>query len=340
MLGAMNKEDPSLSFEVCMRFCRNFVSDVSFEPQGLQPCCNIRGIAIPCFPYDGGPIDMQRYHAHIAETILRVQEEPVPLCATCPDLLNDVEITGNIHDVRCMFHSVSLNHHRNLCNCKCQYCEQWKSPRRGKPYSVVAGLQSLHEQGALFKQCFMSWGGGESTLLSDFVVSSQWIARNGYFQHIHTNALRHSPWVEELLAQGLCSVMVSVDSGTSELYKKIKGVDGFGRVVSTLGKYVGKAKNTNHVAVKYLILDENSHEAAIDAFFKLCVQLGVTNVQYSFEMGHVFTSAVSEKMIAAGVRFRHWCTVLGIAAVPFFVEDALLQRLERAEADLGQPTAS
>ena len=61
-----------------MKFCLNLCNDINFEPDAVQPCCNVHAIAVPRFPFTGGRLDMAAYarpvsYTHLTlPTILRV----------------------------------------------------------------------------------------------------------------------------------------------------------------------------------------------------------------------------------------------------------------------------
>lgn len=315
-----------------MRFCKYLVQDLNFEPHGLQPCCNIRNLAIPTFPFHGERLPLRAYNEHIARVLKGLQRQPPEYCAHCPDLMGDVDFVGKIEDVRCKFHTISFNQHRYICNCRCVYCDLWKTKSPRKPYSILPVLKSLHAQGALHTRCFMSWGGGEPTLLSDFETTSQWIHKKGYLQNIHTNALRHSLWIDTLLSSGKGCVNVSLDSGDAHAYRTIKGVDGLDKVIKTLERYFSAAQHASLMHLKYIIFEATNSRESIDAFFRLCSRLGAKCVLYSFDFREVNANMASSKSIEAAAYFRQLAGALGMACMPFFVNEAMAARIDEAAA--------
>ncbi|MDD4701000.1 MAG: radical SAM protein [Desulfovibrio sp.] len=314
-----------------MRFCPNILWDLNFEPTALQPCCNVRQIGIPAFPYVGGPIDMVAYNAHIRNILQKIQQNPPAVCAPCPELRENVILEVNLADVQCTFRTLSFNQHRFHCNCRCVYCDLWKQTHKTKPYDITPALQSLMKQDALTPKCAISWGGGEPTLLPEFEKAARWIAENGFFQQIYTNAIIYSKWVEVILASGVGRIDVSLDSGGPQLHTRVKGKDVWEKVMYSLHRYRSAAQHPSQIELKYIIFDMTNEKKDIDAFFKLCTQLEITTVCYSFDFREVNSNRVSEQSLNAAVRFRHWAKTLGMICQPFFVDSALLQKIEHLE---------
>ncbi|EGW49794.1 hypothetical protein HMPREF1022_03095 [Desulfovibrio sp. 6_1_46AFAA] len=220
-----------------MKFCLNLCNDINFEPDAVQPCCNVHAIAVPRFPFTGGRLDMAAYARHIQNVVEQLQKGGA-VCRGCPEC---IEINAPQDSAaRLLFRSVSINMHRHLCNCRCVYCDLWRG--HGAGYAILPVLRNLEEQKVLRRDCFFSWGGGEPGILPDFEEASQWILHNGWPQYVHTNALRFSPAIAALLREGKGGVNVSLDSASPEVYRAVKGVDGFTRVTANIERYRAAAR--------------------------------------------------------------------------------------------------
>jgi len=141
-----------------MRFCSKFVHDINFEERALQPCCNVHNSIVPKFPFNGYKVNMDVYTHYIEKVIDEVQMNSPHVCNGCPELV-DIPHYSGIKKI--MFSTLSLNHHRHLCDCRCVYCDLWKPGRHPRPFAILPPIMSLHDQGALQKNCFISWGGGQ-----------------------------------------------------------------------------------------------------------------------------------------------------------------------------------
>ena len=269
---------------------------------------------------------MQAYTKHI-QTVFKVLQDGSPLCVGCPHLL-DLDTDESSADLKLgiRFRTVSMNQHRHLCNCRCVYCTLWQKPAQS--YAILPALKSLWQQQVLSKDCFFSWGGGEPGILREFEEASRWILSRGFQQYIHTNALRYSPAIADILASGKGGVNISLDSANPAIYKAVKGVDGFTRVTENLRRYVDVAADSGAVHVKYIIFALNNDLDAIDAFFGLCRDLGVTNVQFSFDFREVNNGELSDTNLGAALLFMQNALRLGMCCTPFSVDDIIMRRLE------------
>lgn len=308
-----------------MRFCSKFVHDINFEERALQPCCNVHNSIVPKFPFNGYKINMDVYTHYIEKVIDEVQMNSPHVCNGCPELV-DVPHYNGIKKIT--FSTLSLNHHRHLCDCRCVYCDLWKPGRHPRPFAILPPIMSLHDQGALQKNCFISWGGGESTLLPDFVSASHWIYEHGYPQYIHTNALRHSAWIGDLLASGQGRLNVSLDSGSATGYARVKGGDWWEKVVASLEKYFAMAKTPEQIDIKYIVFEQNNKIIEIERFFNFCRHLGVRSVQFSFDFEEVNEGMVSEQSILGAAYFMQRAQGLAFTCEPFFVGSSLLARID------------
>jgi molybdenum cofactor biosynthesis enzyme MoaA len=312
-------------------FCTKLVRDLVFEERALQPCCNTHNIAVPSFPFAGGAVDMAAYTRHIGAVAQEIQRQNPQICAGCPDL---VPLSQSVHVPELQFSVISLNHHRHVCNCRCVYCDLWKPGHHPRPFAILPALRSLHDQGALKKNCAISWGGGESTLLPDFETTGRWLRAHGYFQQVHTNALRHSDWIDHLLSSGAGRVNISLDSGSAATYARVKGGDWWDKVLASTEKYFTAAITPRQVDLKYIVFEANNKLDELDRFFQVCQQVGAAKVQLSFNFIEVVNGKVSEHSIAAAAHFVHRAEELGLVCELFFVDAPLRERMDAARHEL------
>ena len=312
-----------------MLFCSKLVRELVFEERALQPCCNTHGITVPSFAFDGAEVDMEAYTNHIAAVAQEIQRQNPNVCAGCPDL---VHLSHSLCVPELRFAALSLNHHRHVCNCRCVYCDLWKPGQHPRPFAILPAIQSLHAQGALEKDCVVSWGGGEPTLLRDFESTGRWLRDHGYFQYVHTNALRHSPWIDELLASNGGRINVSLDSGNAAAYARVKGGDWWDDVMASVEKYFAAAITPEHIDIKYIIFEKNNKIADVEQFFQVCGRLGAKITQLSFNFLEVNAGTVSEHSIAAAAYFIHRAQELAIGCELFFVDAPLRSRIDAARS--------
>lgn len=179
--------------------------------------------------------------------------------------------------------------HYNECNAKCIYCMSFEAISKNKmtkDYGVHVLLKELLDKKIYNLEknplAHISFAMGEPTMLKKFDDIIKMFAEKGNVNFaIYTNAIKHSKIVEKLLYHDKINIriVVSLDSGSREVYKKVKLVDKFNDVCKNLKKYAQAAKHSrpNALGVKYIIIPKvNDTKEEIDKFFDLCVnQIGV-----------------------------------------------------------------
>lgn len=307
-----------------MNFCPFLIKDINFLPDAVQPCCNIRSLgAVPRFPFSGGAVDMPAYSEHIRRTMVLLQKNS-GMCAGCPELR---KIDRESLELRILFHTVSINMH-TVCNCRCIYCNFWKNKKPPASYSILPVLKSLQNSNVLHPQCFFSWGGGESTVLKEFDETCDWLSHHtGFYQYVHTNALRYAHGLSAILEKEAGGVNISLDSGSAEVYKNVKGRDAFATVTENIKKYLYAAKNKNSVDIKYIIFAANNNTQEIEKFFALCREIGIKSVQFSFNFSEVNKKELDAETVKCAVLFIKRASELDMLCSPFFVDSRILRIL-------------
>ena len=78
-------------------------------------------------------------------------------------------------------------------------------------------------------------------------------------------------------------MILSLDSGCMETYKKIKQVDKFDKIIKNLQQYIKKSPSAvNQIRMKYIFLEGiNDNKEEIEKFLNLVRNLGIRNVEIS-----------------------------------------------------------
>ncbi|MDR1243145.1 MAG: radical SAM protein [Deltaproteobacteria bacterium] len=309
-----------------MKFCNQLPANLNIEPGLLLPCC-IGGERAPSIPFSGGALNVAAYKDFI-RLVVDILQADAAVCRGCASLFETDEIPGPgvYDDIR--FKLVTINHHRHFCNCKCVYCPFWGTGDKKKLPDILPTIRSLMEQDALHPDCNINWGGGESTILPEFEASCSWIRGQGYWQSVHTNALRISPAIVAFLAEGRGSINLSLDSGSALGYAKVKGVNGWDKVINTLKAYRAAAKDATALEVKYIIFSQNNARQEIEGFFSLCAALDIRNTMYTFEGGEISTGRLHKDTIFAAALFKHLAKTSGVHCSEFYVSDDAKRTVE------------
>jgi len=179
-----------------------------------------------------------------------------------------------------------INQHRLWCNLNCSYCffidKRNKQNHVSAPYSVLPSIEFLlnNKDILLTKDCEFCWGGGESTILPEFDTVTRLLADEGYKQILNTNGTVYSEgWAYVLSKFGETFFNISVDAGTPETYKKIKGKDLFDVVWSNIAKYQSSAKSKYSFRAKFLIMESNREKIEIENFVSKCLENNVKLIE-------------------------------------------------------------
>ena len=203
-----------------------------------------------------------------------------------------------------------INHHRHYCNCRCTYCPFWNVKPKPPLFSIADILQSLMAQEVIADACTFAWGGGESTLLPEFDEQVILLAGRGYRQFIHTNAVRFSPAIAEVLRRGQAVVNVSLDIGDAAGYARIKGIDAWDQVIENLGRYRQQLVRPDALEIKYIINRDSAHPHAIQRFFDTCRRLDIKRVLYAFD---ITDRPWEPNSLSARPRMPVWSTISFLA---------------------------
>ena len=147
---------------------------------------------------------------------------------------------------------------------------------------------------------------------------------------MHTNALRHSAWIDQLLSSGTGRVNISLDSGNATTYARVKGGDWWDNVMYSMEKYFSAAITPKQIDLKYIVFEANNKIAEVEQFFQVCQHVGAAKVQLSFNFLEVVSGSISEHSIAAAAYFMHRAEALGLVCELFFVDAPLRERMDAA----------
>ena len=321
-----------------MKFCKFLFTALNFEPTCISPCCDIRRAGVPSFPFSGERLDIDNYLRSVFNFFMELQNNSTP-CEGCPELISTPDPLPNKLAVDLIINSISVNHHRFFCNCRCKYCDLWHPKHAAanpRPYAILPTLKQLVADKVVSAKPSISWGGGEPTILDEFEETCAWALENGFHQYVHTNALQCSSAVASILASGKGMVNVSLDSYDTASYRKVKGVDGWGAVMETLKTYIAASGSYRGVELKYIIFDDNNNLRDIQRFFTLCQNLGVTRVLYSLNFCEINTKTIAEKTLYAAAFFRQLAKKYEMTVNPFYLTPKHLQQLDEFVMRLGK----
>lgn len=154
------------------------------------------------------------------------------------------------------------------CNCKCIYCDvpTLNTVTDFGEYTLMEPLYAFEDY--ITKDTLIMAGGAEITISPYKQAYFDFIRKKHCSAKFLTSGILFSQEIANLLKNdarnNLC---VSLDSGTRETYKRVKGVDAFDVIVANLKKYRTFSSN---ITLKYILIEGiNDNENEIDNFFEI-----------------------------------------------------------------------
>ena len=223
-------------------------------------------------------------------------------CQLCPMLEEKdwKEFDGKIHKITVF----NWKH----CNAACFYCsvhsDFYNGVKKSDDYDALPYIKKLIQEERLNSDSFIAFMGGEPTMLEEFPEILRLLNSKNCRLEVLSNGIKYESAISEMLtAENNNMICISLDCGCKETYKRIKRVDKFNEVVSTIKKYIedtgAKAKR---VKVKYIIFPNvNDNKTEIDKFFNICKEIGVKTVARAVNHVESKMSTTSNKVIENSV---------------------------------------
>ena len=174
----------------------------------------------------------------------------------------------------------------NECNANCIYCFAYQEileKRTKKPYDIFPLFKEMLEKKIYnlekAPEAHVSFSMGEPTIMKKFDDIIKIFAKHGnkHFA-LYTSGIKLSKMAAKLMRRDDIQIatVISLDSGSREVFKKVKKVDKFKDVCKNIKEYA-KAKRRMALGVKYIIIPNvNDTKEEIDKWIDLCVnKLGV-----------------------------------------------------------------
>ncbi|MCR5260850.1 MAG: radical SAM protein [Candidatus Gastranaerophilales bacterium] len=179
--------------------------------------------------------------------------------------------------------------HSNQCNANCIYCFAYQEileHRTIKGYDIFPLFKELLDKKIYNLEknpnAHVSFAMGEPTIMQNFDDIIKTFADGGNkFFALYSNGIHFSKMTEKVLAMPdvEINVVISLDAGSREVFKKVKKVDKFDTVCENIKKYAAAANKPKGLGVKYIIIpDINDTKEEIDRWLDICINK--LNVKY------------------------------------------------------------
>jgi pyruvate-formate lyase-activating enzyme len=225
-------------------------------------------------------------------------------CSDCP-LVCDVYIPQ-------FFELTSIRDGRfSVCNFKCVYCCANRERHSDNVINLPKLINAFEQKQTFALNANVYYANGELTVNPE--RKEIYECMKSFTQNqISTNAFIYSPEIAELL-QTNTVILVSMDSGTPETFRKVKGVDGWTGVCDTLRKYSISALE-GAIELKYIFLPGlNDNTTDINGFFALAKEIKAGRVFISSD--YTNEQAITEHTIEMAKYFFNQAKLLNFPIV-------------------------
>jgi len=265
--------------------------------------------------------DVQKYYMHCEQLRKDLNAGKLTSCTGCSELR-----PGSSNEKLCI-NTVTLDSGvpgATKCNFRCSYCfhgMNFKKDTHVRDENVLEILEYLAETETID---YLGYAAAEISV-SPYKTEVLKLLKEKYSKGtVLTNAFLYVEELKELLAERKFSTTISLDAGTSETFKNVKGIDGFEKVVNNIEKY---ASSGGIIELKYIVLEGvNCDKCDLDGFIAIAERIAAT-VVISWDMRSVFT-AYSEAQYEAVLYLIKQCLRLNLKYFLFFNTPEYVERLK------------
>lgn len=183
-----------------------------------------------------------------------------------------------------------LINHWETCHADCVYChthEDKKFYNSLKPWKILPVLKDALAKDMLSNNGNVNISGGEPTCLKEFGdLMNFFLEKTNIFIMLNTSGVDYSKQIKKAIELNRCTATISLDSGSREIYKKVKNIDKFNKVIENIKKYKKglKPEQLTHLGFKYVIIPGyNDTKEEVTKWLKLIEELGLVNIQIELE---------------------------------------------------------
>jgi sulfatase maturation enzyme AslB (radical SAM superfamily) len=282
-----------------MKSCILIGTSINFTPTQIHHCCSAGNGVKPPVSCDfvGGNFPLDLYKNSV-RSLIEANNKENPPCGGCNFFRE-----GCYSILSIPLKSLTINAYMQ-CNLNCLYCRpqgwakgqyEWWDMHEMANYDIQETLQDMLEKGIIAQSTYIYWGGGEPVLAKYFNKCCKFLLDKGLAQLVNTNAVIFSETVAKALRTNLLKITISVDSGTSDIYKNVKGSDQYKAVWEHIKKYA--EINNENVNIKYIVINENCNSEEFQEFSKQCQLAGVKNIIITPEYNTLWKGSYNDSLL-------------------------------------------
>lgn len=304
--------------------CKDLDASIFLGPDEIRACCKrffSKGIQkgdVVLLPADES-IGLSEIQAAKNALISRINTDRAPECSGCPYIER-----RDVHDFDINY--VSLENF-SYCNMKCTYCSPKYYGGTEAKYNAAEIIQELVERPkGLGSNCHVVWGGGEPTLSPRFDSINRALITLPQVAKIRvlSNSLRYSVSLAKNLTDSRFHLVTSIDAGSQDTFRKIRGAGNFDKVLENLELYREQITDPHRLTVKYIICTDNFETHELQSFVE---RINASNLKHClFQVSCDFTvDQASDEMICAIYELAIRLKSVGCSTV--FFDDLIRDRI-------------
>lgn len=268
--------------------CSSLEKSLYIAPNEIRACCQrffykgkMRGDAKLLTVTDNAPsaTDIKEARQKLFEEIQNDKNEDCKGCIFLKETNVKPTINSNISHL-------SIEHH-SVCNLRCNYCSEVYWGGKRSKYNVTEFISNLSKDHCLDSCNQVVWGGGEPTLDKSFKEILETIHRYAnpkIYHRVFTNSVRYNEAISSFLKIGIIKITTSIDAGTENTFKLVRGRQKMREVFENLEKY-SKIEPTS-ITIKYIFTDDNYKEDELLAFVENCKKYHLENCNYQISLNY------------------------------------------------------
>ena len=205
------------------------------------------------------------------------------------------------------FNLISIESH-SRCNMRCEYCSDTYYGGKEPNYDPLEFIKQFYDHDRIADDLQVSWGGGEPTVMRGFEKTVDYVTSHikPKTQRFFSNSINYSEEIVHLLKENKASLTTSIDAGTPETFKKVRGVNQFEKVLTNIKRYFDASPE--NVVMQYIFsTEENSSWEEIRLFTKQILLRGLE--KGNFLLSCNFKSEMMTKEIGFKILYTQYLLI-------------------------------
>lgn len=254
--------------------CKDLKNSIFFGPQEIIGCCKrffyngeMKG-DIVLMP-NSNDVTLQKILDKKKQVENLINMDSYEDCEGCP-YIERYEKTQNEK-----VNYISLENF-TYCNMRCNYCSPTYYGGREPSYDTEQIIDELLSGDYLANGVHIVWGGGEPTLKPKFKEITESLLGSEKVSKVRvlSNSLKFSENLNEIAGNEKIRIVTSIDAGTQEKFKEVRGKGEINKVLENLGNYKKNINAQENLTIKYIMTEDNYFTDELTEFVKIIKQNG------------------------------------------------------------------